>query len=47
MNWTGYPRTRLLSRTRRIEILEPAVYSALSIYNPILVAPKELAVRLS
>ena len=37
----------LLHRTRRIEILEPAVYSALSIYNPILVAPKELAVRLS
>ncbi len=37
----------LLRRTRRIEILGPPVYSALGIYNPILVAPKELPVRLS
>jgi cholest-4-en-3-one 26-monooxygenase len=37
----------LLSRTRRIEILEPAVYGALGIHNPILVAPKALAVRLA
>ena len=37
----------LLRRTRRIEILGPPVYSALGIYNPILVAPKELTVRLA
>jgi cytochrome P450 len=37
----------LLRRAQRIEILHPPVYSALGIYNPILVAPKELAVRLS
>jgi cytochrome P450 len=37
----------LLRRARRIEILGPPVYTALGIYNPILVAPKELAVRLS
>jgi cytochrome P450 len=37
----------LLRRTRRIEVLGPPVYSVLSIYNPILVAPKELPVRLS
>jgi len=37
----------LLARTRRIEVLRPPTYSALSIYNPILVAPKELPVRLS
>lgn len=37
----------LLARARRIEILGPPVYSALGIYNPILVAPKDLAVRLS
>jgi cytochrome P450 len=37
----------LLARTRRIEVLGPPIYSALSIYNPILVALKELQVRLS
>ena len=37
----------LLRRAHRIEILEPPTYSALSIYNPILVAPKELPIRLS
>jgi cholest-4-en-3-one 26-monooxygenase len=37
----------LLRRTRRIEVLGPPVYSALGIYSPILVAPKELHVRLS
>jgi cholest-4-en-3-one 26-monooxygenase len=37
----------LLRRTRRIEVLGPPVYSALGIYSPILVGPKELPVRLS
>jgi cytochrome P450 len=37
----------LLARTREIEILGPPTYSALSLYNPILVALKELPVRLS
>ncbi len=37
----------LLARTRNIEVLEPPVYSALSIHNPILVAPNTLTVRLS
>jgi cytochrome P450 len=37
----------LLRRARRIEILEPPMYTTLGIYNPILVAPKKLAVRLS
>jgi cholest-4-en-3-one 26-monooxygenase len=37
----------LLGRTRRIEVLGRPAYSALGIYNPILVAPKELPVRLS
>ncbi|MBW2399379.1 MAG: cytochrome P450 [Deltaproteobacteria bacterium] len=37
----------LLARTREIELLAPPSYSALSIYNPILVALKELPVRLS
>jgi cholest-4-en-3-one 26-monooxygenase len=37
----------LLRRTRRIEVLAPPVYSALGIFSPILVAPKELQVRLS
>lgn len=37
----------LLGRTRQIEVLGPASYSTLSIYKPILVAPKELPVRLS
>jgi cytochrome P450 len=36
----------LLARTREIEVLEPPTYSVLSIYNPILVALKELPVRL-
>ena len=37
----------LLGRTREIEVLRPPTYSVLSIYNPILVALKELPVRLS
>ncbi len=37
----------LFRRVRRIQILSPPIYGALGIYNPILVAPKELAVRLS
>ncbi len=37
----------LLSRTRQIEVLGAPTYRALSIRNPILVAPKELPVRLS
>ena len=37
----------LLARSRRIEVLAPPTYSALSIYNPILVALAELPVRLS
>jgi cytochrome P450 len=37
----------LLRRTREIEVIGPPSYSALSIYNPILVALKELPVRLS
>jgi cytochrome P450 len=37
----------LLRRTRRIEVLAPPTYSALGIYNPILVTLKELPVRLS
>ena len=37
----------LLARTREIEILEPPRYSALGIFNPILVAMAELPVRLS
>jgi len=37
----------LLARTREIEVLEPPTYSVLSIYNPILVALKELPVRLA
>jgi cytochrome P450 len=37
----------LLRRTRQIEVLEPPTYSSLGIYNPILVVPKNLPVRLS
>jgi cytochrome P450 len=37
----------LLGRAREIEVLRPPTYSALSIYNPILVTLKELPVRLS
>jgi cytochrome P450 len=37
----------LLARTREIEVLAPPTFTALSIYNPILVAPKELPVRLA
>ena len=37
----------LLARTREIEIVGPPAYSALGIFNPILVAPKELPVRLA
>lgn len=37
----------LLRRSRKIEVIGPPTYSALSIYNPILVTLKELPVRLS
>jgi cytochrome P450 len=37
----------LLARASEIEVVAPPTYSALSIYNPILVALKELPVRLS
>jgi cholest-4-en-3-one 26-monooxygenase len=37
----------LLARTRAIEVVGPPTYSALSIYNPILVTLKELPVRLA
>jgi cytochrome P450 len=37
----------LLARTHEIEVLQPPVYSALGIDNPILVAVSELPVRLS
>ena len=37
----------LLARTREIEVLGPPSYSVLGIYNPILVAPQRLPVRLS
>ena len=37
----------LLARTHEIEVLGPLTYSPLSIYNPILVAPTELPVRLA
>ncbi len=37
----------LLRRTHRIEVVAPPVYSALGIFSPILVAPKELPVRLT
>jgi cytochrome P450 len=37
----------LLARTREIEVLSAPCFSALSIYNPILVAPKTLPIRLS
>ncbi len=37
----------LLSRTREIEVLGPPTYSALGIYNPILLAMQELPVRLA
>jgi cholest-4-en-3-one 26-monooxygenase len=37
----------LLARTREIELLGPPTYSALGIYNPILLAMQELPVRLA
>ena len=37
----------LLARTREIEVLARPTYSALGIYNPVLVALKELPVRLA
>jgi cholest-4-en-3-one 26-monooxygenase len=37
----------LLARTRKIEVLRPPTYSALGIWNPILVVPKEIPVRLA
>jgi cytochrome P450 len=37
----------LLGRTREIEVIGPLTYGALSIHNPILLAPKDLPVRLS
>jgi cytochrome P450 len=39
--------TELLARTRDIEVLARPTYSALGIYNPVLVALKELPVRLA
>ena len=37
----------LLARTREIELLRPATFSPLSIWNPVMVAPREIAVRLT
>jgi len=37
----------LLVRTREIELLQPATYRALSIWNPVLVMPKQIRVRLA
>ncbi len=37
----------LLARTREIEILEPAKFTVFGIYNPILVVPQDIQVRLS
>ena len=37
----------LLARTREIELLAPPTYSPLGIYNPVLLAVKELPVRLA
>jgi len=37
----------LLRRARAIEVLEPLSYSVLGIYNPILLAPKALPIRLA
>jgi cytochrome P450 len=37
----------LLARTREIELLAPVTWSALSIWNPVLVVPKEIPVRLA
>ena len=37
----------LLARTREIERLAPVTWSALSIWNPVLVVPKEIPVRLA
>jgi cytochrome P450 len=37
----------LLARTSAIEILEPTRFSVLGIYNPILVVPQEIQVRIS
>jgi cytochrome P450 len=37
----------LLARTREIELLAAPTYSALSIWNPVLVVPKEIRVRLA
>jgi len=37
----------LLARTREIELLRPPSYSPLSLWNPVLVVPREIAVRLA
>ena len=37
----------LLSRVKEIEIVEPPQYSVLGIYNPILVIPSEIQVRMA
>ncbi len=37
----------LLARTREIELLRPPTYSPLSIWNPVMVAPREIPVRLA
>jgi len=37
----------LLSRAREIEVLGPTTFAALSLYNPVLVVPKNIPVRLA
>jgi cytochrome P450 len=37
----------LLARTKEIEVLKPMTFSVLGLYNPILVVPQEIEVRLS
>jgi cytochrome P450 len=37
----------ILARTREIELLYPPVFSPLSIWNPVMVAPREIPVRLA
>jgi hypothetical protein len=37
----------LLARCREIEVLSPPRYAALSLWNPVLVVPKEIQVRLA
>jgi len=37
----------LLARTREIEVLAPPRYAALGLWNPVLVVPKEIQVRIA